>query len=83
MREIVVSRTIWESYASLSLANADVMGLIVCGLLNKQVGGELGISEITVKAHRGRVMRKMKARSFVELLKMADTLNITPRRAAN
>lgn len=83
LRENMVSRTIRESYASLSPRERDVMGLIVCGLLNKQVGGELGISEITVKAHRGRVMRKMKARSFVELLKMADTLKLAARRAAN
>jgi FixJ family two-component response regulator len=46
------------------------MELVVAGLLNKQVGGELGISEITVKAHRGRVMRKMRSHSFAELVRM-------------
>ena len=51
------------------------MALVVSGLLNKQVGWELGISEITVKAHRGRVMEKMKARSFAELVKMSDRLD--------
>jgi FixJ family two-component response regulator len=51
---------------------------VVSGLLNKQVGGELGISEITVKAHRGQVMRKMKAGSLADLVNMASTLRIAP-----
>jgi FixJ family two-component response regulator len=50
------------------------MALVVSGLLNKQVGGELGISEITVKAHRGQVMQKMKANSVADLVKMAARL---------
>src|SRR4029079_10406102 len=57
------SRAIREAYASLSTREREVMNLIVAGLMNKQVGGELGISEIMVKAHRGQVMRKMKAGS--------------------
>jgi FixJ family two-component response regulator len=61
--------------ASLSRREREVMVLVVSGLLNKQVGWELGISEITVKAHRGRVMEKMKARSFAELVKMSDRLD--------
>jgi FixJ family two-component response regulator len=52
------------------------MELVVSGLLNKQVGGELGISEITVKAHRSKVMQKMKADSFAELVKMAAELQL-------
>jgi FixJ family two-component response regulator len=52
-----------------------VMALVVAGLLNKQVGGELGISEITVKAHRGRVMQKMKADSLAKLVKLAAKLH--------
>ena len=63
-----------DSYASLSRREREVMGLVVAGRLNKQVGGELGISEITVKAHRGRVMRKMKAGSVADLVKMAGRL---------
>jgi FixJ family two-component response regulator len=52
------------------------MKLVVSGLLNKQVGGELGISEITVKAHRGQVMRKMKADSLPALVNMAAKLRV-------
>jgi FixJ family two-component response regulator len=52
------------------------MALVVSGLLNKQVGGELGISEITVKAHRGQMMRKMKAESLPELVTMAARLGL-------
>ena len=54
------------------------MALVVAGLLNKQVGGELGISEITVKAHRGQVMRKMKAASLPDLVTMAVRLGLRP-----
>ncbi len=66
-----------ECYASLSPREREVMALVVSGLLNKQVGGELGISEITVKAHRGQVMRKMKARSLAALVKMAALLGLS------
>jgi FixJ family two-component response regulator len=52
------------------------MGLVATGLLNKQVGGELGISEITVKAHRGRVMEKMQARSLAELVTLNARLGL-------
>jgi FixJ family two-component response regulator len=64
-------------YASLSIRERQVMALVVRGLLNKQVGGELGISEVTVKAHRGRVMQKMKADSLAELVEIAGRLRLT------
>jgi FixJ family two-component response regulator len=67
-------------FESLSGRERDVMTLVVRGLLNKQVGGELGISEITVKAHRGRVMQKMQAKSFAELVNMAGKLGLSPAR---
>jgi FixJ family two-component response regulator len=60
-----------KRYDSLTVRERQVMALVVSGLLNKQVGGELGISEITVKAHRGKVMQKMKADSLPALVKMA------------
>ena len=63
-----------ERYALLSPREREVMALVVSGLLNKQVGGELCISEITVKAHRGKVMQKMKADSLPDLVKMASKL---------
>jgi len=70
--------SIQDHYASLSRRERQVMALVVSGRLNKQVGGELGISEITVKAHRGSVMRKMKAESVADLVRMAASLEIAP-----
>jgi FixJ family two-component response regulator len=63
-----------ERYASLTARERDVMALVVSGLLNKQVADELGITESTVKAHRGQVMQKMKANSLVDLVKMTARL---------
>jgi FixJ family two-component response regulator len=65
-------------YAALTPREREVMTLVVSGLLNKQVGGELAISEITVKAHRGQVMRKMKAVSLPDLVTMAARLGLRP-----
>jgi FixJ family two-component response regulator len=65
-----------DCYASLTSRERQVMALVVTGLLNKQVGGELGISEITVKAHRGKVMQKMRAGSLPDLVKIAARLGL-------
>jgi len=70
-------RRLRDCYSSLTPRERQVMALVVTGLLNKQVGGELGLSEITVKAHRGQVMRKMKARSLADLVNMAAKLNLS------
>jgi FixJ family two-component response regulator len=67
-----------SSYSSLTSREREVLSLVVTGLLNKQVGDELGISEITVKAHRGKMMRKMNANSLPHLVKMAAKLRIAP-----
>jgi len=71
-----VMQALRDRLASLSRREREVMALVVSGLLNKQIGGELGISEITVKAHRGQVMRKMKAGSLADLVTMSARLGI-------
>jgi FixJ family two-component response regulator len=65
-----------DRYASLTSREREVMALVASGLLNKQVGAELGISEVTVKAHRGRMMQKMKADSLADLVNMAARLGV-------
>ena len=67
-------RGIQECYASLTRREREVLDLVVAGRLNKQIAGELGLNEVTVKAHRGRVMRKMQADSLADLVKMASKL---------
>lgn len=76
LREQAEMRGLRARYESLTPREREVMALVVTGLLNKQVGGELGISEITVKAHRGQVMRKMKADSLPDLVTMAARLGL-------
>jgi FixJ family two-component response regulator len=70
-------RTLRARYASLTAREKQVMAMVASGLMNKQVGGELGISEITVKAHRGRMVRKMRATTFADLVTMAARLGVT------
>jgi FixJ family two-component response regulator len=70
------TRMLRDRYAALSRREQEVMALVVAGRLNKQVGFELGISEITVKAHRGRVMRKMEAATLADLINMAAKLRL-------
>jgi FixJ family two-component response regulator len=70
-------RDLRKCFASLTPRERQVMKLVVFGLLNKQIGGELGISEITVKAHRGQVMQKMNANSLADLVRMETKLRPT------
>ena len=68
-------------FETLTAREREVMALVATGRLNKQIAGDLGVSEITVKVHRGQVMRKMRASSLPELARMADRLQLTPAKA--
>ncbi len=83
LRERSTTQELRSRFASLTPREHEVMSLVVSGLLNKQVGGHLGISETTVKAHRGQVMRKMKADSLPDLVRMDARLGLQLRRATD
>ena len=72
------ARAVKTSFASLSAREQSVLERVSCGLMNKQIAGELGVSEITVKVHRGNVMRKMGARTLPDLVRMAEILGLHP-----
>jgi FixJ family two-component response regulator len=78
--KVAERQALQRCYASLSPRQRQVMALVSSGMLNKQVGSQLGISEITVKAHRGQVMQKMQAGSFADLIKMAARLGLSKMR---
>lgn len=73
-REAIVMDDLRERYASLTAREREIMALVILGRMNKQVAGELGVSEVTVKVHRGQIMRKMRARSLPDLVRMGDLL---------
>jgi FixJ family two-component response regulator len=69
-------------FESLTPRERDVIGLITAGLMNKQVAGEMGVTEMTVKIHRGHIMRKMQARSLADLVRMAEALGVRRQHVA-
>ena len=71
-----VAAKLRASFNSLTAREQTILGMVTAGLMNKQIAGDLGVSEITVKVHRGNVMRKMGAKTLAELVRMADALGI-------
>lgn len=79
--DATATRKLKVNFETLSPREQQIMGLIATGLMNKQIAAEIGVSEITVKVHRGNVMRKMGAKSIAELVRMADALGVRPKSA--
>jgi FixJ family two-component response regulator len=75
-REALVLGGLRQRFAALTPREREVMALVILGRMNKQIAGELGVSEVTVKVHRGQIMRKMRARSLPELVRMGDALHL-------
>jgi FixJ family two-component response regulator len=76
-REAAVLEDLRQRFAALTPREREIMALVIVGRLNKQIAGELGVSEVTVKVHRGQIMRKMQAKSLPELVRMGDALHLT------
>ncbi len=77
-RDAAALAALRQRFASLTPREREIMALVAAGRLNKQIAADLGVSEITVKVHRGQVMRKMRARSLAELVRIADQLGVSP-----
>ena len=77
-RDAAATARLHQRFASLTPREREIMGLVVSGRMNKQIASDLGVSEITVKVHRGQVMRKMRAQFLAELVRMADRLGLPP-----
>jgi FixJ family two-component response regulator len=76
-RESAVQEDLRKRFAALTPREREIMARVIVGRLNKQIAGELGVSEVTVKVHRGQIMRKMRAKALPELVRMGDALQIT------
>lgn len=75
-REATVMDDLRQRFAALTPREREIMALVILGRMNKQIAGELGVSEVTVKVHRGQIMRKMRAKSLPELVRMGDVLRL-------
>jgi len=75
-REAAVMDDLRQRFAALTPREREIMALVILGRMNKQIAGELGVSEVTVKVHRGQIMRKMRAKSLPELVRMGDVLRL-------
>ncbi|MBX5228303.1 response regulator transcription factor [Rhizobium sp. NLR9b] len=80
-QEVALIAELRSRYDSLTPREREIMNLVVAGSVNKQIAAQVGLSEVTVKVHRGHVMRKMQARSLVDLVRMADSLGLTTKPA--
>ncbi|MNN27594.1 Response regulator protein TmoT [compost metagenome] len=69
-----------QAYETLTAREREVLGFVIGGLMNKQIAAQLNLSEVTVKVHRGQVMRKLAARSVADLVRIAESLGIQPAR---